>query len=213
MAAFTLYGHHRSSASYRARIALNLKGVQYETVFIDLLKGDQRREEFQKLNPEGLVPVLAVDGQLVSQSLAIIEYLEETIAEPALLPEDPVARARVRAFALAVACDIHPLNNLRVLAYLTGPLGLSTATKDQWYQHWIAEGLSSLETLVNARGTPSFCFGEAPNLADVLLIPQLANARRTHCDLTPYPSLLRIEKNCMALSAFQKAAPENQPQA
>ncbi len=206
-----LYGHHRSSASYRARIALNLKSLKYESVFVDLLKGEQHGAEFYALNPQELVPVLACGGQLLSQSLAIIEFLEELYPEPALLPSDAYRRAEVRAFALSIACDIHPLNNLRVLQHLTGEMGLSQPVKDQWYQHWIREGLRRLEIIVATRpANARFCFGDDPTVADVCLVPQLANARRTQCDLASYPALLRIEQNCMALDAFQAAAPENQ---
>ena len=208
-AALTLYQHIRSSASYRARIALNLKGLQYETVIVDLMKGDQLQASFQKLNPEGLVPLLVIDGQSISQSLAIAEYLEEVHPQPAFLPGNAHERAHIRAFALAIACDIHPLNNLRVLNYITGPMGQSQEIKDEWYRHWIREGLGSLETLIAGRGAKSqFCFGPTPTLADICLVPQLANARRTHCDVTPYPNLLRIESNCLALDAFKAASPE-----
>lgn len=203
-----LYNHHRSSASFRARIALNLKGVEYESIFVDLLKGEQRESDFHALNPERLVPVLEVDGTVLSQSLAIIDFLEEAFPQPPLLPSTPQARARVRSFALAIACDIHPLNNLRVLQYLTGTLGLAATDKDAWYRHWIREGFGAVSELVEDGA--QFCFGDRPTLADVLLIPQIANARRTNCDLAPYPKLLRIEAHCMALEPFQRAAPESQ---
>lgn len=203
-----LYHHHRSSASFRVRIALNLKNLEYESIFVDLLKGEHRKEEFQLRSPERLVPVLEIDGVSLSQSLAIIDFVEEAFPEPALLPKDIRQRARVRSFALAIACDIHPLNNLRVLQYLTGCIGLPSSTKDQWYRHWIQEGLEVLEGVVDGRG--DYCFGTQPTLADVLLVPQLANARRANCDLVPYPRLLRIEEACMKLKAFQKAAPDNQ---
>lgn len=203
-----LYNHHRSSASFRVRIALGLKGLTYESIFVDLLNGEQRDEAFREMNPEQLVPVLDVDGHTISQSMAIFDFLEEVFPEPALLPADPRERARVRSFALAIACDIHPLNNLRVLRYLTGTLGLAPAVKDHWYQHWIREGFGALEELVRESGP--FCFGDQPSLADVFLVPQLANARRTNCDLTPFPRLLRIEETCMALEPFLKAAPESQ---
>jgi len=207
-----LYGYFRSSAAFRTRIALNLKGLAYETAPVDLLGGEQRAESFAALNPQKLVPLLEVDGRLVNQSLAIIEYLDEVHPEPPLLPGDALERAQIRAFALAIACDIHPLNNLRVLQHLTGPMGRSEAEKDAWYRHWIAEGLEPLEQMMATRPAPSpFCFGDRPTLADICLVPQLANARRTRCDLTPYPNLLKIEANCLALDAFHRATPELQP--
>lgn len=203
-----LYNHHRSSASFRTRIALNLKGVEYESIFVDLLKGEQRESGFDALSPERLVPVLEVDGKPLSQSLAIIDFLEDTFPFPSLLPAAPMVRARVRSFALAIACEIHPLNNLRVLQYLTGTLQVAATAKDEWYRHWIREGLAALSRLVE-QGAP-FCFGDRPTLADVLLVPQMANARRTNCDLSPYPHLLQIETNCMTLEPFRRAAPERQ---
>jgi maleylacetoacetate isomerase/maleylpyruvate isomerase len=211
-----LYSYFRSSAAYRVRIALNLKGLAYETVPVHLTRagGDQLAPAYRQLNPQALVPLLEDAGRLLTQSLAIIEYLEEVHPQPTLLPKDPVARARVRALALAVACDLHPLNNLRVLNYLTGPMGMSDHAKQTWYRHWIAEGLGALEaSLGRDRETGRFCHGDAPGLADCCLVPQLANAHRFKCDVSPYPTLLRIEKNCQALEAFQRAAPEQQPDA
>lgn len=211
---FKLYNHFRSSASYRVRIALHLKNLPYEYISVHLLNGEQRQAQFAALNPEKLVPVLKTGDDLISQSLAIIEYLEDVAPTPALLPRDPIARAKVRAFALAIACDVHPLNNLRVLQYITKDMGQTDAVKDEWYRHWIAEGLSPLEQLMAARPTQSaFCFGDQPGLADVCLIPQLFNARRTHCDVSPYPTLLNIEANCLAHEAFKRAAPDKQPPA
>ena len=211
-----LYGFFRSSASYRVRIALNLKGLAYDQVPVHLSRGggEQFAEAFRKLNAQSLVPVLQ-DGPLaLTQSLAIIEYLEETHPKPALLPATPAERARVRSLALAIACEIHPLNNLRVLNYLTGPMGLSNDTRNTWYHHWIATGLAALEAQLAAdRETGRFCHGDAPGLADCCLVPQLANARRFKCDVAPYPVLLAIEKNCLALDAFQRAAPDQQPDA
>lgn len=211
-----LYSYFRSSAAYRVRIALNLKGLAYETVPVHLTRGggDQLTPAYRQLNPQALVPLLEDAGRLLTQSLAIIEYLEEVHPQPALLPKDPAARARVRALALAVACDLHPLNNLRVLNYLTGPMGLSDEAKQTWYRHWIAEGLGALEAaLVRDRETGRFCHGDAPGLADCCLVPQLANAHRFKCDVSPYPTLLKIEKNCLALEAFRGAAPDKQPDA
>jgi len=210
-----LYDYHRSSAAYRVRIALNVKGVAPERVFVHLRKGAQRTDDFLALNPHGLVPALvADDGTTLTQSLAIVEWLDETHPEPPLLPPDAAGRARVRAIALAVACDIHPLNNLRVLRYLTGTLGATEAQKDGWYKYWIDVGLEALETqLARERATGRFCHGDAPTLADVFLVPQLANARRFDVDVSPYPTLTRIEAACDALPAFAAAAPARQPDA
>lgn len=210
-----LYDYYRSSAAYRVRIALNFKGVTPERVFVHLRKGGQRADDYLGLNPQGLVPALALDGgQTLTQSLAIIEWLEETHPQPPLLPADAAGRARVRAVALSIACEIHPLNNLRVLQYLTGTLGASEAQKDGWYKYWIDTGFEALETqLAREKATGRFCHGDAPGLADVCLVPQLANARRFHVDLAPYPTLTRIEAACNALPAFVAAAPANQPDA
>jgi maleylacetoacetate isomerase len=211
-----LYSYFRSSAAYRVRIALNLKGLPYETVPVHLTRGggEQLAPAYRQLNPQALVPVLEDGGRVLTQSLAIIEYLEETHPQTPLLPKDPAGRARVRALALAVACDLHPLNNLRVLNYLTGPLGLGEDAKLAWYRHWIAEGLRALEaSLAGDRATGRFCHGDAPGLADCCLVPQLANAHRVKCDVSPYPTLLRIEQSCQALEAFRRAAPGAQPDA
>jgi maleylacetoacetate isomerase len=211
-----LYSYFRSSAAYRVRIALNLKGLPYDTVPVHLTRGggEQLAPGYRKLNPQALVPVLEDGGRVFMQSLAIIEYLDEIHPQVPLLPKDPLARARVRALALAVACDLHPLNNLRVLNYLTGPMGLTNDARQTWYRHWIAEGLGALEaSLAGDRETGRFCHGDVPGLADCCLIPQLANAHRFKCDVAPYPTLLRIEANCQALEAFRRAAPEKQPDA
>jgi maleylpyruvate isomerase len=211
-----LHGYFRSSASYRVRIALNLKGLSYEQASVHLARGggEQFSPAFRKLNPQSLVPVLE-DGLLtLTQSVAIIEYLEETHPRPPLLPATPAERARVRALALAIACDIHPLNNTRVITYVAGPMGAGEEGKLTWYRHWIAEGLRPLEAmLAGDSATGKFCHGDAPGLADCCLVPQLANARRFKCDVAPYPTLLAIEKNCHALEAFQRAAPDQQPDA
>jgi len=211
-----LYSYFRSSAAYRVRIALNLKGLPYETVPVHLSRGggEQLKPDYRKLNPQALVPMLEDGGRILTQSLAIIEYLDEIHSQVPLLPKDPLARARVRALALAVACDLHPLNNLRVLNYLTGPMGLGDEAKQTWYRHWIAAGLGALEaSLAGDPETGKFCHGNAPGLADCCLVPQLANAHRFKCDVSPYLTLLRIEKNCQALDAFRRAAPERQPDA
>jgi maleylacetoacetate isomerase len=211
-----LYTYFRSSAAYRVRIALNLKGLAYEAVPVHLTRGggEQLAAAYRELNPQALVPVLVDGARHLTQSLAIIEYLDEAHPQPPLLPKDPAGRARVRALALAIACDLHPLNNLRVLNYLTGPMGLGNEAKQTWYCHWIAVGLGALEaTLAKDGQAGKFCHGDAPGLADCCLVPQMANARRFKCDVAPYPTLLAIEKNCQALEAFQRAAPERQPDA
>ncbi|MCW2235719.1 maleylacetoacetate isomerase [Azospirillum canadense] len=209
--------HHtyfRSSAAFRVRIALNLKGITAEQAFVHLRKGEQAAGPFADLNPHKLVPALEVDGRVLTQSLAIIEYLDEMHPNPPLLPAGPLDRARVRGLALAVACDIHPLNNLRVLQHLKHGMGHFQAEVDSWYRHWIVVGLSALEAqLAREPQTGRFCHGDAPTLADVTLVPQLYNARRFGCDLSGYPTLLRIEEACLAIPAFAEAAPERQPDA
>lgn len=211
-----LHNFFRSSASWRVRIALNLKGLGYEYRAVHLRRngGEQFTPEFRALNPLALVPVLDHGGQHFTQSLAIIEYLEEVHPEPPLLPPDPVDRARVRALALGIACDLHPLNNLRVLKYLAQTLGTTDAAKLAWYQHWVALGLGALEAEVaNSSCGGQFCYGDKPTLADCCLIPQLYQARRFECDLSGYPTLLAIEQHCNAMPEFQAAAPERQPDA
>ena len=211
-----LFDYFRSSAAYRVRIALNLKGITPdERTYVHLRMGNQRAQDYLALNPQGLVPALALDDDhVLTQSLAIIEYLDETHREPPLLPADPVPRARVRAIALAIACEIHPLNNLRVLNYLIGTMGVSREQKDGWYRYWIDVGFEALEkSLARDAATGRFCHGEQPTLADVCLVPQMANARRFNIDLSPYPTLVRIEGACNALPAFANAAPARQPDA
>jgi maleylacetoacetate isomerase len=209
-----LYSYFRSSASYRVRIALNLKGVPFEYVPVHLTRGggEHLAAPFRKLNPQALVPVLEDGEEALAQSLAIIEYLDETRPQPPLLPKAPAARARVRALSLTIACEIHPLNNLKVLNYVTNVLGVGDDARRAWYHYWIAEGLRALEARLAAeRETGKFCHGDAPGLADCCLVPQLFNARRFKCELSGYPTLLAIEKNCQALEAFQRAAPDKQP--
>jgi maleylacetoacetate isomerase len=211
-----LYDYFRSSAAYRVRIALNLKGITPDArTHVHLRMGSQRAQDYLALNPQGLVPALALDdGRVLTQSLAIIEYLEETHPEPPLLPQDPAERARVRAIALQIACDIHPLDNLRVLNYLIGTMGASREQKDGWYRYWIDVGFEALEkSLARDAATGRFCHGDHPTLADICLVPQIANARRFDIDLSPYPTLIRIEAACNALPAFAEAAPARQPDA
>jgi maleylpyruvate isomerase len=212
-----LYDYWRSSAAYRVRIALNLKGLMVEHLPVHLLKegGRHRQPVYRAVNPAGLVPALETDdGAVLTQSLAIAEWLEEVHPLPRLLPVDPILRARVRAAALTVACEIHPLNNLRVLEYLERTLGLDQAARGAWYKHWIAEGLTALEAQLATRpaGGP-FAFGEAPGLADLCLVPQLANARRFNCPLDAFPTLTAIDAACALLPAFRQARPENQADA
>jgi len=211
-----LYGYFRSSAAFRVRIALNLKGLQAEHRFVHLLKdgGRQFAPEYEHLNPQHLVPTLLHNGRELQQSLAIIEYLDEVFPDPPLLPGDPLARARVRAIACAVACDIHPLNNLRVRKYLHKQLARSESEIRDWQVHWIALGFAAIEAmLANSDHTGRFCHGDAPTLADICLIPQIANARALDMDLSPYPTLTRIEEAALSLPAFSKALPKNQPDA
>lgn len=211
-----LYTFFRSSASYRVRIALNLKGLEYEQIPVHLRRrgGEQLASAYKSVNPQGLVPTLEDGGRFFTQSLAIIEYLEERYPEPALLPKDPAARAIVRSMALVVACEIHPLQNLRVLNHVRSELNRTDAEVNRWAQHWIITGLSALEQMVHSiPGRGKFCFGEGPSLADVFLIPQLYNARRFGCDLSACPRLVEIDAHCLTLPAFAKAAPENQPDA
>jgi len=211
-----LYDYFRSSAAYRVRIALNLKGVvPTERTFVHLRMGSQRAQDYLALNPQGLVPALELDdGRVLTQSLAIVEYLDETHPTPPLLPADAAGRARVRAIALNIACEIHPLNNLRVLNYLTGTLGTNDAQRNGWYKYWVDVGFEALERqLERDDDTGTFCHGETPTLADVCLVPQLANARRFKIDVSPYPTLVRIESACNALPAFAQAAPSRQPDA
>lgn len=208
-----LYTYFRSSAAYRVRIALGLKGISYEPVFVHLVKGggEQHGADYARLNPMQLVPTLVTDdGAVLTQSPAILEWLEETHPAPALLPADPLARAHVRAFAAIITCDIHPINNLRVLQYLKRNMGQSQEAIDTWYRHWIGAAFPALETMA---GDGPFCFGASPTLADVCLVPQLHNARRYGMALDAFPRLLRAEAACAALPAFQAAAPGAQPDA
>ena len=210
-----LYDYFRSSAAYRVRIALELKGLAPERAFVHLRRNAQLTDAYLALNPQGLVPTLVTDdGEVLTQSLAIVEWLDEEHPDPPLLPRTAAARARVRSLALAIACEIHPLNNLRVLNYLTGTLGVSTAQKDGWYRYWCDVGLEAIETrLQRESATGRFCHGDTPTLADVCLVPQLANARRFAVDLAAFPRLLAIDAACQQLPAFAAAAPARQPDA
>lgn len=207
-----LHGYFRSSAAYRVRIALNLKGIDYKQVPVNLVKGQQLGEDYRRMNPQALVPALETDdGDVLTQSLAICEYLDERYPKPALLPLDLADRARVRALANAVACDIHPVNNLRVLKYLTGTLGVSEEDKLAWYRHWVIEGFKALEAMLSQTSTGAYCLGDQPTLADVCLVPQVFNAQRFEVDLEPYPAIRRIAAACNELPAFAEAHPTRQP--
>lgn len=209
-----LYTYFRSSAAYRVRIALNMKGLEREDVYVHLRKREQAAPAYTTVNPQGLVPALVDDGVAIGQSLAIVEYLDETHPEPPLLPADAAGRARVRQLALAVACDIHPLNNLKVLQYLGGELGLDEDARNRWYLHWIDQGLGALETmLAGSTATGRYCHGDRPGLADLCLVPQVYNAKRFNADMARYPTVARINDTCLALEVFAKAAPEAQPDA
>ncbi len=208
-----LYTYFRSSAAFRVRIALNLKGIAYEPVFVHLAKGEHRKPEYAGVYPQGLLPTLVNDGEALSQSLAIIEYLEETHPRPALLPSDAAGRARVRSLSLLVACEIHPLNNLRTLQHLKRVLGQSEEQVNAWYRHWIADGFAKLEADLRRGGTGRFCHGDSPTMADCCLVPQVFNAKRYQSDLAPYPTVTRIFDACMRLEAFDRAQPTKQPDA
>lgn len=211
-----LFSYWRSSAAYRVRIGLNLKGLSYEIVPVHLVRdgGEQHGVEFRKANPQGLVPVLQHGQRMLRQSLAILEYLDEVWPQPALLPATSRDRQRVRALAQLVACDIHPLNNLRVLQYFEGTWGVPQPERDAWVQHWMVEGLAAFEAMLDDHpSTGAFCDGHMPTIADCSLVPQLYNARRFGVSLTPYPTILRIEQACLALPAFDAARPERQPDA
>ena len=209
-----LYNYFRSSAAFRVRIALNLKGQHYDSIPKAFARNEHRAPDYLALNPQGLIPALEVDGTVLSQSLAIIEYLNDTYPEPALLPNDPLARAQVRSMALGIACDIHPLNNLRVLGYLRQNYGQDDAGVERWYQHWITVGFQGLEEQARRHSAAKrYCFGDSVSLADVCLVPQVYNARRFNTNLTPFPTLVEISTHLESLAAFAAARPESQPDA
>lgn len=207
-----LYDYFRSSAAYRVRIALNIKGLEADRHYIHLRKGEQSARDYLRVNPQGLVPALVVDGRTLTQSLAIIQYLDDMHPSPPLLPRDAADRAWVRSVALSIACDIHPLNNLRILKYLGATLQVDEPRRDEWYRHWVCVGFEGLEIQL-AQHPGLFCFGDTPTLADVCLVPQVANANRLKVALDPYPRIRAINDACLALPAFDRARPENQPDA
>ena len=204
-----LHDYYRSSAAYRVRIALNLKGVEYESRPVNLAEGAQKSTDYRAINPQGLVPALEIDGRTLTQSLSIAVYLDQKYPDPPLVPRDPADGAHVRGMALSIACDIHPLNNLRVLKYLTGELGVSDEQKNGWYAHWISEGLAALEAIAAPRAG-EFLFGDSPTLADVCLVPQLYNARRFNVPLEAYPTLVGADENASRIEAFAAAHPDRQ---
>lgn len=210
-----LYSYFRSSAAYRVRIALGLKDLDFSTVPVHLLRngGEQNSAAYLQRNPEGLVPTLVDDDVLLTQSLAIMEYLDETHGKPSLLPTDPLARARVRALSLHIACDIHPLNNLRVLRYLAHDLHVEKSVRDDWYRHWIQVGFKAVEARLQEPETGLYCHGDSPTMADCCLVPQVYNASRFDIDFAPFPTIARIAKQCDTLPAFKAAHPDAQPDA
>ena len=208
-----LYDYFRSSAAYRVRIALNLKGLQYDRRNVHLRKGEQRGAEYKSVNAQGLVPTLEIGGVRLTQSLAIIEYLDEKYPEPPLVPHDSEDRAWVRAIAMTVACDIHPIDNTRVIAYLEQELHLDQAARDKWYAHWIREGFEAIEKQLQQRREGPFVLGTQPTLADICIVPQVANAGRVKLPMEPYPRISEVNANCLKLKAFADARPEVHPNA
>jgi len=208
-----LYDYYRSTACFRVRIALNLKALDYKIIPVNLLKSEQSREEYLAMNPQGLVPTLKHDDKTISQSLAIIEYLDEIYPDTSLFPKDAFLKAEARAIALMIAADMHPLNNIGVLQFLTKNLDLSEDQKNKWYAQWIAKGFTALEKKLSAfQHTDAFCFGDTPTIADICLAPQMYNARRFSCDISAYPTLIKIDAHCQKHPAFIKAWP-NDPSA
>jgi maleylacetoacetate isomerase len=208
-----LYDYWRSSAAYRVRIALNLKGIAYASVPVNLRCGGQRSPDFRRVNPLGTVPCLRDGDVVLSQSLAIVEYLDETHPEPPLLPGNAAERARARQLALLIACEMHPLNNLKVLQYLEHGMGLAEEQRRRWYRHWITEGFTALEAMLAPTAGDFALGGDRPSVVDAFLVPQVYNANRWRCDMSPYPTICRINDRCLQLEAFAAAAPERQPDA
>ena len=208
----TLTTYFRSTAAYRVRIALNHKGIDHTLLPVNLLTGEQREDSFLAHNPQGLLPTMQIDDSVLTQSMAILEYIEETYPEQALLPEDALQRAAVRSFAHSIACDIHPLNNLRVLKYLANDLNVDEGEKLQWYHHWLEQGFSAIEKqLASNTARDHFCFGGSPTMADICLIPQVYNANRFEFDMSNYPLISEVNEHCLQLPAFAKSTPEQQP--
>lgn len=209
-----LYNYYRSSASYRVRIVASVKGIDYEYVSIDLARGESRTASFEALNPQGRVPTLEENGKLIGQSLAICEYLEETHPNPPMLPRDPAGRARVRALALAVACEIHPLGGGRAQSYLAKEFNASDTQRAEWSRHWMAEGFRAIESMLpGSKETGRFCHGDSLTIADAFLVPQVYNARLAKVDMTAFPTIQRICDECDKVETFERARPERQPDA
>jgi len=208
-----LYNYFRSSASFRVRIALNLKGLDYDYLAVHIARGEHKTGSFSAISPDMLVPLLEDDGERFTQSMAIIEYLDEIQPEPALLPHDPVGRAHVRALAQSIACEIHPLNNLRVLKYLVRELKLGDEAKNTWYRHWVREGMLAFERQLALRPASLYCWGDTPTLADCCLVPQVFNGQRFDCDFSGLPRTMAAFEACMQLDAFQRAQPSRCPDA
>lgn len=209
-----IYGYFRSSAAFRLRIAMNLKGLSADHKLINLQAGDHLSDAFRRINPQGRVPAIDIEGDILTQSLAIIEYLEEVYPAPPLFPSDTLGKAKVRGVAGLIACDIHPLNNLAVLNYLRDQLAAGEDARGAWYRHWVKEGFDGLELILRGNiETGRFCFGDSPTVADICLVPQVVNAQRFNCNLECYPTISRIFEECMGLKEFADAHPLNQPEA
>lgn len=209
-----LYTYFRSSSSFRVRIALNYKGIKWTPEYVHLVKGEQRSDDHLARNPQGLVPVLEDEGELITQSHAIIEYIEDLYPEPALLPSAPLDRARVRAMVNLIASEMQPKNNLEVMKYIKDPLGHDQADVDTWYRHWVVKGFTAMEELVNRYGgEDGYCFGNTVTMADLFLVPQIWNAKRFNVDMSQFPSLSKVEAKLYKIAAFENARPENQPDA